>query len=92
MSNDREIDGLRKLADKYGLQYDDAETIDQAIEALHRCDVAHSAAEPRAEPAVHEAITRALAEAGVKQEVLVGMCIEVGLEAYRDALNREAKP
>lgn len=48
-----------------------------------------SAPEPNAEHAVHDAITRALAEAGIKQEVLVGMCIEVGLEAYRDALNRE---
>lgn len=38
-----------------------------------------------AEHAVHDAITRALAEAGIKQEVLIGMCIEVGLEAYRDA-------
>lgn len=38
------------------------------------------------ENAVHAAITRALAEAGVRQEVLIGMCIEVGLEAYRDAI------
>lgn len=48
-------------------------------------------AEPSAERAVHDAITRALAEAGVKQEVLVGMCIEVGLDAYRDALRTGAE-
>jgi hypothetical protein len=41
------------------------------------------------EAAVHDAITRALAEAGIRSEVLIGMCIEVGLEAYRGAL---AKP
>jgi hypothetical protein len=33
--------------------------------------------------AVHAAITRALDEAGIRPEVLRGMCIEVGLEAYR---------
>jgi hypothetical protein len=42
------------------------------------------------EAAVHDAITRALAEAGVKSEVLVGMCLEVGLEAYRDALAKSS--
>jgi hypothetical protein len=40
----------------------------------------------RHELACHDAVTRALSEAGVKSDVLIGMCIEVGLEAYRDAL------
>lgn len=43
------------------------------------------------EAAVHDAITRALAEAGVKADVLVGMCLEVGLEAYRDALAKSSQ-
>ena len=35
--------------------------------------------------ACHDAIARALLEAGVKNDVLQGMCFEVGLEAFTDA-------
>jgi hypothetical protein len=37
--------------------------------------------------AVHDAITRALDEADVRPEVLRGMCVEVGLEKFNDAMN-----
>src|ERR1700677_721032 len=61
----------------------DAQAMTAVIKALNeekdRCP-------NRFEDAVHDAITRALAEAGVKSEMLIGMCIEVGLEAYRDAI------
>lgn len=46
----------------------------------------------KTEMAVHVAITRALDEAGVKPEVLRGMCIVVGLEKFRDELALEAAP
>lgn len=39
--------------------------------------------------ACHDALRRALDEAGVKNEVLRGMAIEVGLEAFKDALPDE---
>lgn len=38
------------------------------------------------EHVVHEAVLRALDEAGVRTDVLRGMCIEVALEKARDVL------
>ena len=46
----------------------------------------------RLEDAAHAAIVRALAEAGVKADVLVGMCLEVGLEKFRDELAKSTPP
>jgi hypothetical protein len=51
----------------------------------------HEARVRNLESAVHDAITRVLSEACVKSEVLIGMCIEVGLEAYRDALAKSSQ-
>lgn len=43
--------------------------------------------------AAHEAIQRALTEAGIRHEVLRGMAIEVGLEYFDDAIrSRTAVP
>jgi hypothetical protein len=41
-----------------------------------------------ADGAVHDAIMRALDEAGIYQSVLRGMCVEVGLERFRDSIER----
>ena len=38
------------------------------------------------ESAMHDAVIRALDEAGVRNEVLRGMCIEVAIEKFRNAL------
>lgn len=40
----------------------------------------------RFDDAVHAAVLRALDEAGVRNEVLRGMCVEVALERARDCL------
>jgi hypothetical protein len=46
----------------------------------------------RYEQAAHAAIMRALREAGVKADVLIGYCIEVGLEAFRADLAATSCP
>jgi hypothetical protein len=40
----------------------------------------------RFDDALHDAVMRALDEAGVRNEVLRGMCVEVALERARDCL------
>lgn len=40
---------------------------------------------------VHDAVLLALDEAGVRNEVLRGMCLEVAIEKAQDALTLEAK-
>lgn len=39
MTNDRLIDQLKALSEKYGMMYGDLDVIDHAIEALHRADI-----------------------------------------------------
>ena len=41
--------------------------------------------------AAHAAISRALDEAGIRESVLRGMCVVVGLEVFDDALAAAAK-
>ena len=48
--------------------------------------IAVAAERERCKLAVHGAVMRALDEASVRHEVLRGMCFEVGLEAFDDAL------
>lgn len=52
MTNDRVIQKLQALNERLGATLDDAafEAIDEAIEALHRCDLQHSSAEPKPDP------------------------------------------
>lgn len=46
LTNDRVIDQLKALSEKYGMMYGDLDVIDHAIEALHRADIMQSVPEP----------------------------------------------
>ncbi len=45
-----------------------------------------------AQQAAHSGILRALDEAGVRDEVLRGMCIEVGIDAFNSSLRATSAP
>lgn len=77
MTNDRVIQQLQSLSERFGAVLDDEafEAIDQAIEALHRDDVTPSAAEPSGELCPRH-----------------GQIVETGCPACKRALNRPAEP
>lgn len=84
------VSTLAAIDDALGIGDDGCGDPEQTLSAIDelKASATHACAPSMAsiESAAHDAVIRALDEAGIRNDILRGMCIEVAIEKLRDSL------